>query len=383
MTKKVAIAGVGYSGFRSVSPDVSYREMIFEAAVKAYMDAGVEPKDIDSFITATEDFIEGYSIADEYTPDQLGAVLKSVHTVTGDFIHALNVGCMMILTNAFNVVAIESHCKASNLVTPTEIVSFGLDPVLNRPLNETPYFVAGLDMNRYMYETGTTKEHCAKVVVKNKANALLNPYAAYGAKIEVSDVLDSQQVSYPLNKLDISPHADGAVVVVLASDEVVNSLTNKPVWIKGMGWCNDAPSLETREWGDAVYARLSAEMAYKMAKISCPRKEIDFVEINDEFSYKELQHLEALKLCQKGEAKDLINTGCTSINGCLPVNPSGGSLGVGHLFEASGAQKVLELVLQIRGTAGERQIKNANTGLALAWRGIPSTSGAVVILGKE
>ena len=87
---QVAIVGVGYSGFRTITPDVSYKELIYEAAVKAYEDAGVDPRrDVDSFVSVAEDFNEGTSIFDEYVPDQLGAVLKPVHTISGEGIHGL------------------------------------------------------------------------------------------------------------------------------------------------------------------------------------------------------------------------------------------------------------------------------------------------------
>src|SRR5512136_1987886 len=109
MVKRVAIVGIGTTGFRPITPDVSYRELIFEAARKAYTDAGIEPSEIGGFITAAEDFIEGYSICDEYCPDQIGAVLKPTQTVPGDFIQAMAVGYMMIMTGAFKTVTIEAH----------------------------------------------------------------------------------------------------------------------------------------------------------------------------------------------------------------------------------------------------------------------------------
>jgi len=169
-------------------------------------------------------------------------------------------------------------------------------------------------------------------------------------------------------------------VVVLAEEKTARALSAKPIWIRGIGWCSDTPGLETRNWGEAVYAQLAAEMAYEMAGIRYPRKEINFVEVNDEFSYKELQHLEAMRLCQKGEAGPLTEMGGTEINGEIPVNPSGGCLGVGNLFELNGGHKVLEVVRQLRGEAGKNQIKNVNTGLAQSWRGVPTTTGTVVIL---
>ncbi len=121
-------------------------------------------------------------------------------------------------------------------------------------------------------------------------------------------------------------------------------------------------------------------MAYRMAGIANPRGLIDLAEICDEYSYKELQHMEALKFCNRGEAAEMLESGATSMQGDLPVNISGGALGVGHLFEASGAHKILELVEQLRGHAGARQVPDANIGLAQVWRGVPTATGAVAIL---
>lgn len=381
MSKKVAIVSAGYTNFRSTTPDLSYRELTYEAATKAYEEAGVDPrKDIDSFVSTAEDFFEGYSIADEYCPDQLGAVLKPVNTIAGDFLQSLITAYMMILTGRLDIVAVQAMSKASNMTTLGELELFAFDPVFNRPLAENPNFVAGLEMNRYLYDTKTTREQCAKVVVKNKKNALNNPYAGHGAKITVEDVLNSEIISYPLTHLDISPASDGAVVMVLASEEIAKKLTRKPIWIRGVGWCSDTFSLENRDWGESTSTRLAAEMAYKMADIDNPKKGIDVVELSDIYSYKELQHLEALKFCNKGEAGKMIDNGITEIGGELPVNPSGGSLGVGHLYECSGAQKTLEIVLQLRGEVGKRQVKNANIGLAHSWRGVPTTTSVIAIL---
>jgi acetyl-CoA C-acetyltransferase len=380
MIKRVAVVGIGTTGFRPVTPDVSFRELIFEAARKAYTDAGMEPSEIDGFITTAEDFLEGYSIADEYCPDQIGAVLKPTQTIPGDFIQGMATGYMMIMTGAYKTVAIEAHSKASNMKNISELMGFAQDPVYNRPLRETPHAVAGLEMTRYLFESAISSEQCAKVVVKNKQNAMRNPYAAFGAEITEGDVLASEPVSLPLHRLDIAPHADGAVVAVLAEEDTARALCETPIWIEGLGWSTDTPTLEMRDWGEAAYARLSSEMAYRMAGIENPAALIDFAEICDEYSYKELQHMEALKLCMPGEAAFMLESGATSYQGELPINISGGALGVGHLFEASGAHKILELVEQLRGHAGARQIPDVNVGLAQVWRGVPTATGAVAIL---
>jgi acetyl-CoA C-acetyltransferase len=383
MLEKVAIAGLGFTEFNSVSPGSSFRELTYEAAVKAYEEVGIEPKDVDSFVCTSEDFLEGYSISDEYCNDQLGAVLKSGQTIPGDFIHSLSVGVMHILTGLFDIVVVQALSKASNMKTIPEMVNFAFDPVLNRPLDITSYFTAGLEMNRYLAEERATREECAAVVVKNKANALINPVAAYGADITIEQVLDSEPIAEPVRLLDIAPYADGAVVLVICSEKTAGSLTEKPVWIKGVGWSTDAPSLESRDWTDAIATRLAGDMAYKMAGITCPAKEIDVAEVNDEISFKELQHLEALRLFDEGSAGKATEDGKTALGGMLPVNPSGGGLGMGHLFECSGAAKVVELVQQLRGEAGPRQVPDARTALAQAWRGIPSTSAAVAVLSAD
>jgi len=378
---EVAIVGVGCVGFRPITPELSYKELMYEAAVKAYEDAGVNPrKDIDVFVTCAEDYLEGFSIFDEFVPDQLGAALRHLFTVSGDGMLGLATAYMLIKTGQFDTVVVEAHSKASDILTYMDIVAFGLDPIFNRPLGGHPYYLAGMEMNRYMHETCTTMEQCAQVVVKNKKNALLNPYAAYGAKTTLDQVLCSDMLFYPLKKLEISTPADGCVVMVLASDKVAEKLTDKPVWVKGVGWCTETPSLETRDWARAVYTRLAAEMAYKQAKINNPYREIDFAEVHDMFAYKELQHMEALKICGYGEAGKITEEGVTALEGEFPVNPSGGLLGMGYGLEASGMQKLLETVLQLRGEAGQRQIPDVEVGLAHTWRGIPTATGVVAVL---
>ncbi len=381
MTQEVAIVGIGYTGFRPLTPEASYKELMYEAAVKAYHDAGLDPRrDVDSFVTVAEDFIEGTSIFDEYVPDQLGALLKPNVTIPGDGIHGLATAYMQIASGIVDVVVVEAHSKASNVLTLPHITAFAMDPVLNRPLNVNPVFIAGMEMNRYLHASGATREQCAIVVAKNKRNALVNPSAGYGADLEPEDVLLSEMVAQPLTRHDISPHADGAIVLVLAAAEVAKSLTDEPIWIQGIGWCNDSPSLENRSWGRAIYAEEAAQMAYKMAGIRNPLQEIDFAEIDDAYSYKELQHLEALGFCPYGTAGELAADGVTEPSGTLPINVSGGSLGVGHLLDASGLRAVMEVALQLRGEAGAHQLPDVETGLAFGWRGVPTTSGAAVIL---
>ena len=168
--------------------------------------------------------------------------------------------------------------------------------------------------------------------------------------------------------------------MVLASEDKAASLSEKPIWILGCGWSNDSPSLENRDWAHAFYAEEAARMAYRQAGINNPLEAIDIAEVDDTYAYKELQSLEALGFFNFGEAGNMILEGFTSPESGLPVNVSGGSLGMGNLLDATGLARAHEIVLQLRGEAGARQVVDVNIGLAQSWRGVPSTSGAVLIL---
>jgi acetyl-CoA C-acetyltransferase len=380
----IAIVGLGYSGFSPATRGLSYKELMFKAAAMAYDDAGIDVrKDVQSFVCCTEDFWEGNSIADEYMPDQLGAVLGSVCTVTGEGLYGLITGFMQIKTGLVDTVVVEAHSKLSNVMSKDDIALFAFDPVFARTLGANPYFLAGMEMNRFLYETGNSRESCAQIASQNFNNAVANPRGSYGSKASAKKILSSQMIAHPLTEMEVSKPADACVVLVLSSEQKAKSMTEKPVWIEGVGWCSDTPWIESRDLADATYAAKSAQMAYRMAAINDPVKDLDFAEIDDTFSYKELQHMEALALCKKGHAGKLVEQGYIARDGTFPVNPSGGSLGVGHFVEATGLHKVLEASLQLRGAAGKMQINGSKRALVQSWRGIPTASGAVAILGGE
>ncbi|HLF04037.1 MAG TPA: acetyl-CoA acetyltransferase [Dehalococcoidia bacterium] len=381
--ERVAIVGAGYTPLRPISPEVSYREMIFQAAVKAYADAGITPQDVSTFVSVAEDYIEGTAIADEYVPDQLGAVLKPVHTVSADGITGLASLVMQLETGQLDVAVIEGHSKASNIVHPAHIHAFALDPIYARPLAFHPNYVAGLEMRAFLAATGNTERQAAQVAAQNRANALGNPRAAYPARLTADDVLSSRPEAEPLKHGDIAATADGAIVLVLARQSLLSRFQSQPVYVQGIGWSQHTPNIEERELHRAIYAEKAAQMAYRMAGITSPASQIDFAEVDDTFSYKELQHLEALGLAAAGQAGRMLDQGEFNPGGALPVNVSGGHLGCGYTYEMAGLRSVLEVVLQLRGTAGERQLPGVRVGLAQSWRGIPTASGAVAVLGRE
>jgi len=379
-----AIIGLGFTPARPTSAHQSFKEMMFEAAQRAYADAGIEAAEVQSFVTCAEDLNEGLSIFDEYTPDQLGAALKPMHTLPQDGLHGIADAVMEIRSGLMELVVVEAHSKASNILTLDWIVDYATDPIYNRPLNLNPHYIAGLEMNRFLHVSGVTAAQCAAVAAKNRRNALRNPTAAYAASLTSEQVLNSPYAFYPLHEKELAQPVDGCVVLVLASEARAQRAKGQPVWVRGVGWANGAFSLEARDWAQADYCRLAADIAYKQAGITAPAREIQVFEVDDTYAYKELQHLEALRVFATAKkAARATAQGATELGGPTPVNVSGGALGVGNALEATGLYRVAELVWQLRGQAGPRQVKGAKVGLAQSWRGVPTTSGAVVILSAD
>ncbi len=384
MTDRIAIIGIGHTAARPTSEHLSFKEMMFEAAQKAYADAGIDVDEIESFVTCAEDLSEGISIFDEYTPDQLGAVKKPMHTLTQDGLHGIADAVMQIRSGLVGLVVVEAHSKHSNLENPNGLLDYALDPVYNRPLGFNPHMIAGLEMNCFLHSTGITQAHCAQVVAKNRTHALKNIAAAYPMNLRPEDVEASPYLCYPLRQAETAKSADGCVIMVLASESRAKQNKPPPIWIRGVGFANDSPTLESRDWIEAQYIRSAAAMAYRQGGIKDPANDIDLFEVDDSYAYKELQHLVALGIYLPAFMAGRVGgNGAPSGNSDLAVNVSGGSLGIGHTHEASGLYRLAEIVLQLRGEAGPRQLKKAKVGLAQSWRGVPTTSGAVVIVGVE
>jgi acetyl-CoA C-acetyltransferase len=202
------------------------------------------------------------------------------------------------------------------------------------------------------------------------------------ADITVKDVLDSEVLAWPVQRLDVSPVSDGAVAIILAAEHVAKRLTDKPVWIEGVGWNLDTSYWANRDLAYPRYVEYAARMAYEMAGIKEPRKEINLVEPYDPFDYKALHHLEGLQLADRGQAPRLYIDGVAAPDGDMPVCPSGGLLGVGNPIAAAGLMKIAELFWQLRGEAGLRQVPGVpKRGLAQAWGDLMQV-GTVVIMGR-
>jgi acetyl-CoA C-acetyltransferase len=256
------------------------------------------------------------------------------------------------------------------------------DHTTERPLWPNLLWIFALEMNAYMSRYGLDKRDIATVAVKNRRNAADHPAALLGdPNITVEDILNTEVMAWPVQRGDVSPISDGAVALVMCAQHVARRVTNKPVWIEGVGWNLDTAYWTNRDLSYPVYVEEAARMAYEMAGITEPRKQIHIAEPYDPFDYKELHHLEGLMLFDKGKAPEAAAAGVTQRDGDLPVCPSGGLLGVGNPIAAAGLMKVAEIFWQLRGEAGARQVPgNPKRGLAQAWGDLMQV-GTVVVMG--
>ncbi|MFH1464742.1 MAG: acetyl-CoA acetyltransferase [Pseudomonadota bacterium] len=362
----VCVIGVGISGIAPTSTGVSYREMIKSAAEAAYQDAGIEPEDLDGAVSIEEDFVSGYSIADEYVPDQLGVVRKPVYTICGDFLQGLASAVMQIQTGRFKRLVVESYSKASNVLNKDELLSFAFDPVYDR-LGVSPHYLAALELQRFLARSSFSMADVANVVTRNRAKAIGNPLAPYGARLSAADVLTGRPVATPLTDSMIARHADGAVCFVLGSDDVTET-ARKPVRITGTGWASGNSIPQRRELGASLATALAGRMACQEAGVKVIEKDLDVFYVNDLYAHRQLMHMDALGLDDE----------------LLPViNPNGGVQGMGDLFEATTGVQLYDAVLQLRGEAGAHQVADATRALVHGWRGLPTDTCAVTILEAE
>src|SRR5256884_3928045 len=215
---RVGIIGIGMTAFRPSTPEYNWKELMFEAASRAYADAAIDPReDVDSFITCAEDYYEGFGIFDEFVPDQLGAALRPTCTVSGDGLQGLANAYMQIQTGFVDVAVVEAHSKASDIVTLDGVIEHALDPIWNKPLGAHPFVVAGLEADACLRGTRTSPKALAAVVAKNRGNGLRNPLAAYGAAVDARQAMRSEGRVAPLRALDISDPAGGCVVPLLGA----------------------------------------------------------------------------------------------------------------------------------------------------------------------
>jgi acetyl-CoA acetyltransferase len=214
---------------------------------------------------------------------------------------------------------------------------------------------------RHMEEYGTTAEQLAQVSVKNHKQGALNPYSQHQREFTLEEVLGSRMISDPLTLYQCAPTGDGVAALLLCAEDIANRYSSKPkIKMAGAALCSQVYVPDDPTSIHAFTIKASRE-AYEMA--GCGPEDLDVIELHDCFSIAEICHYENLGLCAKGEGGRLIDEGATEISGRIPVNTSGGLLSRGDPTGATGVGQVVEIVWQLRGEAGKRQVPDAKVGL--------------------
>jgi len=367
--REVAVIGVGLTKFGELW-DVSFREMMMEAGARAIENAGIDGKQIGAMYVGN--MSSGQFIRQEHissiVADHAGLVPIPSTRVEGACASgglALRQAVIDVGSGLHDIVVAAGIEKMTDVLTgaATGALATAADQEWEVFVGATFPGLYALMARRHMYEFGTTEEQMAAVAVKNHHNACFNACAQYQMEITIDDVMKSSPVTLPLKLLDCSPITDGAACVILASAEKARKLTDTPILVAGTGQASDAISLHSRPSLTSLQAAIeAARTAYKMAGVK--PNDIDLAEVHDCFTIAEIMAIEDLGFCKKGEGGKVTEQGETAIGGRIPVNTSGGLKGKGHPVGATGIAQVVEIVQQLRGEAGKRQVDGAEIGLA-------------------
>ncbi len=365
MAGRVGIVAVAQTKFEGKTLDKHIAELMYDVTRDVMGQTGLEFKEgsIDSTVAASYDLLSGPAGAYMFLGYVVGAYQREDERVLEDGALAVYYGAMQILSGHCDTVLLVSYTKES-AIDKNLYEWVGMDQIYQRRVGLDFVSAAGLQAMRYTTKYGITPEQCAKVVVKARKNASNNPNAMCCDSLTVDDVLRSAMLCDPIRVQEAKPTpVDGACAMILASEDRAKKITDKPVWITGLGTCYDQHDLGWRELADCESLTTAAQRAYKMAGIKDPMKEFDIAEISEQYSYQELLWSEGLGFCGKGEGGKLIDSGKTDMGGELPINPSGGMLS-GLPVCVAGMQRAAECVLQLRGEAGARQVSGATKAVA-------------------
>lgn len=379
MKNQIAIIGLGQTKYETGKPDQILDEIVFEAASKALADAGMTREEMDCITISAGDQIDGRPISSMLEACPAGAYLKDEIKVTEESSYAAILAGMRILSGVFDTALVVSWSKCSETFV-AQVSNYSAEPFFTRSCGLNYITAEAILLSQYKEEYGLPESAAAKVVMKNRGNAVRNPLACYQKPVYEEEVENSGIISWPLRNMDVAPYCDGACAMVLASADKARELTDKPVWIKGMGWAAETYELGAREMTAMKSLREAAKKAYALAGITKPLESLDVAEICDTFSYRELMSYEALGFCESGKSAALIEEGVTEMDGRLPVNPSGGALS-GNPFKANGLVRLTEAALQVRGGAGGHQVDGVRTALAHGSYGFCGQGNSVIIVG--
>jgi benzoylsuccinyl-CoA thiolase BbsB subunit len=358
--REVDIIGAGSTVFGKLPEKLPY-QLGAEAARAAVQDACITPREIQFAYCGN---LYGGMVIGEAVMGEIGITgieLTNVENACAGGATALRKGWWDIASGLYDmgiVVGVESMTNspiAGKLIPPARGDITG-----ELGMNMVARFA--LAQRRYMDTFNVSLEQIAQVSVKNHRHGCLNPYSQYRKELTIAEIVNSRPICEPITLLQCCPATDGAAALVLASADLARKYTRQPVSIVASVLRSGDYAFR---WEDMTFSDMTYKAtvsAYEMAGLG--PEDIDVCELHDAFAVNELMHYVELGFCKRGEEVRLLEGGVTALGGKLPVNPSGGLLSKGHPVSASGVAQIAEIVWQLRGQAGERQVAGARVGLA-------------------
>lgn len=365
----IAIIGTGCIPIGTY-PDRAEHELLAPAIREAMDDAGVEKKHLQGVVIIDRTYNEQHMFENWFTSGHLNLKANLCAKVlcggaSGGA--ALRYASYAISSGEIDVCLIAAANKETHIATPEHLALTAR--VFDRDF-EAPHGVTitgvngGMSTQRYMRQYGVPRDKIALPVVRNREHASENPIARYREpKISVEDVLNSRLIADPCRLLECAPRDDGAAAIVLSATDRTADFRGVPVFIRGLGEYHEPESFVASNLAELPGVGEASRRAYAKAGISAG--DLDVAEIYAPFAVTDLIILEELGLCKRGAAGDFIAEGNTHLGGKIPINTSGGLTSRGHPPYASEIYGIIEIVKQLRGEAGERQVKGATLGLAM------------------
>src|SRR4030043_55907 len=374
--KKVAVVGVGETKFSGPQTKTEV-ELFGEAATEAIEESNLKPKDIKALFigNALGDFEEGQGMLQAYAAENIGFLYVPANRYEGACASAsmaVRDVFMWVASGYYDIVVAGGVERAATMGTGLATRTFAMfsDARYEYPAGVT--FPAVFAMLTHLYADTykiplqKLREQMAKVSIQSYKHGSINPRAQFfgkNADMTIEKVLGSFVVATPLTLHDCCPFSDGAAAVVLASEKIAKKLTDKPVYITGVGQASCGTLCNQKDYLPRIRAReMSSQRAYKMAGLT--PKDIDLCELHDCFSIASLIAAEGLGFFDYGKAGEAWEKGEADIGGKVAVNPSGGLEPKGHPIGATGAGQVYEVTKQLRGEVEpERQVAGAKIGM--------------------
>ncbi len=380
---RIGIIGVGHTKFGKRS-DASLRELAFEAYSSALDDADMDSSKIDGSVVCSATHYDKQRSPAGVVAEYLGLNPQptfNVEAACASSAVGLRTAWALISSKLHDVMAVVGVQKMTELSSEEiqELMGRAGDVMWESPFGTTMPAYYAMYATAHMAKYGTTEEQMALVTVKNRKYGSKNPNAMFQKPITTEEVLKSRPVSAPLKLFDCCANADGAACLIIANAEKAKKLTDRPVWVAGLGLASSPMSLAGRKGPLTSFdvTKNAAKAAYQMAQVG--PNDVDVAEVHDSFSITEILNYEDLGFAKPGSGTRLLEKGETELGGKIPVNIDGGLISKGHPVGATGASQLFALTKQLRGEAGSTQVDGAKIGLAQNIGGIGMYSAVTIL----